>query len=119
VRAIAIPVCGNGGVTCHRDLAAMRERTGCRYVMVGRAALADPWIFSGIEASAGDAARFLLEYGESLEGPAGFPRHAAVARVKQLLRFWTAGGLCEPDRSLWLREPDPDRLLARLRSLSA
>jgi tRNA-dihydrouridine synthase C len=114
VKSVAIPVCGNGSVIVHADLERMRSETGARYAMVGRGALADPWVFSGHVASPREAAEFLLEYAEVLR-----VRHAArpsgrAARVKQLLRYWTAGGLLGAERSSWLRESDPARLFERL-----
>ena len=36
--------------------------------------------------------------------------------MKQLLPFWTAGELLGEQRRDWLREPDPARLLERLRA---
>ena len=108
------PVCGNGGVKTHADLERMRQETGCEYVMVGHGALADPWIFSGKAVGPSEAARFLLEYAERLCA-AGASTKGSVQRVKQLLCHWTAGGLCE-DRSTWLREPDPEALMTRLRT---
>lgn len=116
--SVAIPVCGNGGVRTHADLERLRRETGCRFAMVGRAALGDPWIFSGRLVRAGDAARFLLDYSAALVERGGFRPRGTAGRVKQLLQFWTAGDLLGERRLEWLREPDPERLFARLAALA-
>lgn len=115
VRAVSIPVCGNGGVRTHADLERMRAETGCSYVMVGQAALGDPWIFSGRSVGAADAARFLIAYADLLAERAEKRPVRAVGRMKQLLGRWTAGGLVsDAARESWLTERDPERLLERL-----
>ena len=44
--ALTIPVAGNGDVTSAEDARSMMQKTGCRIVLIGRAALGNPWIFS-------------------------------------------------------------------------
>jgi tRNA-dihydrouridine synthase C len=121
VRAVSIPVCGNGGISSHAALERMRRETGARFAMVGRGALADPWIFSGRRVTRGEAARFLVEYADTMLKRRQWPTRGIAARIKQLLRYWSAGGLV-PDaaaRTRLLREPEGDSLLAQLRSLAA
>jgi tRNA-dihydrouridine synthase len=119
VAVVGIPVCGNGGVATHADLERMRRTTGCRYVMVGRAALGDPWIFSGEQVDHETAFRFLLGYAERMqqEGEARLDRIAS--RIKQLLRTWRAGGAVDETRISWLHETDPVRFVERLREGAA
>ena len=120
VAAVSIPVCGNGGIATHADLERMRRQTGARFAMVGRGALADPWIFSGRRVSRGEAARFLVEYADTMRDRLQWPAGGIASRLKQLLRHWTAGGLV-PDaetRMRFMREPTANGLLASLRSLA-
>ena len=44
--AVKIPVIGNGDVKRVEDIEKIKQYTGCDAVMIGRAALANPWIFS-------------------------------------------------------------------------
>ncbi len=60
-QALHIPVIGNGDVVDARSAAKMYDETGCDMIMVGRAALGAPWIFSHIEA--------YLQRGELLPEP--------------------------------------------------
>jgi nifR3 family TIM-barrel protein len=46
--AVKIPVIGNGDVTNGKEEKKMLEETGCDYVMVGRAAIGNPFVFKQI-----------------------------------------------------------------------
>jgi nifR3 family TIM-barrel protein len=47
--AVKIPVIGNGDVKTVADIDRLKNYTGCEAVMIGRAAIANPWIFSRLD----------------------------------------------------------------------
>jgi len=49
--AVKIPVIGNGDITGAADVLKRRRETGVAGVMIGRAAMSHPWIFSEIRAA--------------------------------------------------------------------
>ena len=74
---VTIPVIGNGDVETPEDAKRMLEETGCDAVMVGRAAMGNPWLF-------GDIAHF-LETGEHRPAPTLAARvEAALFHLKTM-----------------------------------
>lgn len=49
-QAVSIPVIGNGDVVDEQSAAIMMEKTDCDAIMIGRAALGNPWIFRRVNA---------------------------------------------------------------------
>jgi nifR3 family TIM-barrel protein len=74
--AVSIPVLGNGDVETPEDAARMLRETGCDGVMIGRAALGNPWIFRSIH--------HFLTTGETLPAPSPADRAAAALRHARL-----------------------------------
>ena len=47
--AVSIPVVGSGDVRAMADIQKMKQHTHCDAVMIGRGAIANPWIFMGLD----------------------------------------------------------------------
>ncbi len=45
---VSVPVIGNGDIVRAEDVLKMQHQTGCDAVMIGRAAVGNPWIFSQV-----------------------------------------------------------------------
>jgi tRNA-dihydrouridine synthase len=71
--AVSIPVVGNGDVRSADDVARMHAHTGCDAVMIGRAAIGNPWVF--------DEVKSLLD-GRAFTPPT--PRERARTMVRHL-----------------------------------
>jgi tRNA-dihydrouridine synthase len=107
----------NGGVGSADDAHRLQCETGCDAVMVGRAAIANPFVFNEAcgdrPATPAEAARFALAYCEALLG------RGAFGRTKQLLRVYQAGRLfdgAEEERVALLRSSEPDEVRRYLRA---
>ncbi len=111
------PLIGNGGVAGAADVERMRAETGCDAVMIGRAAIADPFVFrmcaGGAAATPAEAAAWALRYLDAIQPDVA--AHHRLGRFKQLVRHYRAGGIFdgrEDARALLLRAPDCGTLRA-------
>ncbi|WP_003544941.1 tRNA dihydrouridine synthase DusB [Desulfotomaculum nigrificans] len=75
--AVKVPVIGNGDIWHARDAARMMAETGCDGVMIGRAAMGNPWIFRDII--------HYLANGEELPPPTPAERIATALRHLDLM----------------------------------
>lgn len=93
--AVHIPVIGNGDVASGADAVSMLRETGCDGVMVGRAALGQPWIFAEIRAaidgtpyrapSVAERLEVAIRHAERIEAVKG--PHGLVELRKHLPRY--------------------------------
>jgi tRNA-dihydrouridine synthase B len=96
---VKVPVSGSGDVTTIEGAFARFAETGCDGVLIGRGAMANPWIFRQIEDSLHgrevfqptleDKRRLLLEYFDMLRED--MPEVPAINRMKQLAGQFTRG----------------------------
>lgn len=75
--AVRIPVIGNGDVDSPEAAKRMYDETGCDLVMVGRAAMGNPWLFRRIE--------HYMQTGELLPEPSPEERMTVLKRHVELL----------------------------------
>ncbi|MHB1460603.1 MAG: tRNA dihydrouridine synthase DusB [Armatimonadota bacterium] len=77
---VQIPVIGNGDIRDAHDALRMFEATGCDAVMVGRAAVSNPWLFQQIN--------HLLQTGETLPAPSLVQRlEVAIEHAQALCKL--------------------------------
>jgi nifR3 family TIM-barrel protein len=89
VDAVSIPVVGNGDVRDHDDARRMAETTGCAAVMIGRAALGAPWVFSDEPPDRDGRARIVRRHVELIL--AHLPAHTALVQLKKHLAWYSSG----------------------------
>ncbi len=91
-QAVSVPVIGNGDITTPEDGRNMLRQTGCGAVMIGRAAVSNPWIFRQTtallnnrpvpETSLEDRRRALLEYIDNVVEAIGEERASKKMRSR-------------------------------------
>ncbi len=77
VRAVSIPIIGNGDIWEPRDSKRMLDEAGCAAVAIGRGSLGNPWLFQR-------TVRY-LETGEELPGPTPQERVRVALRHLDML----------------------------------
>ena len=97
--AVSVPVSGSGDVVSVEGAFRRWRETGCDGILIGRGAMANPWIFRQIEdtlegrepfqPTLDDKREVLIEYFDLLR--ADMPEFAAIGRMKQLAGQFTKG----------------------------
>jgi tRNA-dihydrouridine synthase B len=97
--AVSVPVSGSGDVVNVEGAFARWRETGCDGILIGRGAMANPWIFRQIEDAIHgrdifqptheDKRAVLLEYFDMLRED--MPEIAAIGKIKQLAGQFTRG----------------------------
>ena len=91
--AVKIPVIGNGDIASGGDVEVRRAQTGVRGIMIGRAAMANPWVFQ--------EAKHYLATGRHAPAATAEQRFALMRRHCELaIRRSTRGGEFEVMRSM-------------------
>ncbi|MCD4739020.1 MAG: tRNA dihydrouridine synthase DusB [Anaerolineae bacterium] len=117
-QAVNIPVIGNGDVKCAADIARLKNYTGCDAVMIGRAAIGNPWIFQGRDqadvplAERYQVMRYHLQMMVAHHGPERSLKHFRKHLIKYMRGIPNASTL----RRRWLAIENVTELLDALRN---
>jgi tRNA-dihydrouridine synthase B len=86
---VSIPVIGNGDVRTIADIQRMKSHTGCDAIMIGRAAIGNPWIFEPRARSSVTQSEVGEVIGEHLENMLlRYEPYKAISRFrKHLVRY--------------------------------
>ncbi|MBU4289260.1 MAG: tRNA dihydrouridine synthase DusB [Proteobacteria bacterium] len=66
-KIVSIPVIGNGDIIIPDDAVKMQNKTGCDGIMIGRAAIGNPWIFAQILALSRGEGLFYVDFEHRFE----------------------------------------------------
>jgi tRNA-dihydrouridine synthase B len=116
---VSIPVIGNGDVRKAADIQRMIDATGCDAVMIGRGAIGNPWIFSGMDredVSLEQVRDTMLAHLDSMLEFYGAERGLILFR-KHASRYISAYGLTNEQREKFLTCETPDQFIALAEAL--
>ncbi len=115
-QAVRVPVLASGDVKCVADIARIRAHTGCDGVLIGRAAIGNPWIFQGRDLPDVPLServpvilrhlQWMLEFHGAEQGLKRFRKH--------LRRYLTSTDVSRQQRHQWLEWDAATILMAEL-----
>ncbi len=118
-QSLNVPVVGNGDVVTLADAERMMRETGCDAVMVGRAAIRNPWIFAGYDYDEVPRELYIetclkhLQYNKEFEGE----QWGCVTFRKFAKRYLERMNVSREDMIELMTCEDPDRFTNLFRSL--
>lgn len=107
--ALSIPVIGNGDVKTTKDIQRIKQETNCDGVMIGRAAVGNPWIFSRMdreEVSLASACKVILDHFQAMLDFYG--GRGVITFRKYLKAYLKPYGLPREQMLALLKSKDPD-----------
>ncbi len=125
VAAVGIPVIASGDITTPAEARRVMESTGCAAVMIGRAALGDPWILNAIARGVPSGrppldgvVEEVVRFADAVRETLGDDR--ACHHMRKFYPWYLAGEDVGPDEvHELLVAPELDDALSRLRALAA
>lgn len=88
-KSVSIPVIGNGDVKSLADAGRMMEETGCDFVMIGRGAMGNPWVFGKTEPEKDERIKMMIRHLDMLSILKG--EGTAVREFRKFVVWYTKG----------------------------